>query len=179
MKNETWIEIVGYEGYYEVSNLGRIRSVDRVLENTKNNRHVFIKGRILHQRAQKNGYLCVDLHKEGRAKTFRVHRLVASAFVENPNGYDEVNHIDEDKRNNTASNLEWCTRSYNCSFGRGLSKRAAKCSKPCIQYKDGIEISRYPSIAEAARRTGINFANIQRCLSGPNRSTHGFTWEFA
>lgn len=178
MQNETWVAITGYEGRYEVSNLGRVRRTDRIRKTPCRGKDATIRGRILSQRAQKNGYLCVDLFKDGKAKTFRVHRLVAFAFVENPNGYDEVNHIDEDKTNNAASNLEWCTRSYNCSFGSGLSKRAAKCSKPCIQYKDGIEVSRYPSIAEAARRTGINFANIQRCLSGPNRSTHGFTWKF-
>lgn len=175
---EQWKDIAGYEGIYQVSSLGKVRSLDRKVR-TCHNSFRTSKGRLLAQRFQKNGYAVVSLYKNGKANTCRVHRLVASAFVGNPFGYDEVNHIDENKRNNSSNNLEWCTRSYNCSYGSGLSKRAKKCSKPCIQYKDGVEVARFPSIIEASRKTGINFANIQRCVSGKSKTAHGFTWSLA
>lgn len=175
--NEIWADVSGYEGIYQVSNLGNVRSLDRFRKNRKG--LAFIKGRMLAQQKQKNGYLSVNFTVDGVVKNVRVHRLVASAFIDNPNGFNEVNHIDENKENNCCDNLEWCTRSYNCSYGKGLSKRAAKCSIPCIQLRNGIEIARYPSIIEASRQTGINMANIQRCISGDYSQTHGFQWKRA
>ena len=172
---EEWRDVCGYEGIYQVSNLGRIRSLDRYCRGM-NGCKIFHHGKILSQSTQKNGYKYIHLKLDGTQKSCRVHRIVAEAFVDNPNGYAEVNHIDENKANNRADNLEWCTRSYNCSYGSGLSVRASKCSKPCIQYKDGVEIARYPSIAEASRRTGIVFSCIQACVSGKGKTTHGFTW---
>ena len=173
---EIWKDVKGYEGYYQISNMGNVRSVDRVRRKSNHGYDAHIKGKVIKQRSQKNGYKCVTIYKDGVAKTVRVHRLVAAAFVPNPNGYGEVNHIDENVENNCANNLEWCSRSYNCSYGSGLSKRAKKCSKPCVQYKDGIEIARFPSISEASRKTGIVFSSIQSCVSGKQKTTHGFTW---
>lgn len=169
--DEKWIDIKGYEGKYQISNLGNVRSLDR--EDRFGRR---IKGMQISQQVQKNGYMFVKLRSDGTQKTFRVHRLVAEAFCNNPNNFPEVNHLDEDKRNNRADNLEWCTRSYNNSYGSGLSERKTKCSHQCVQMKDGEIIARFPSLIEASRRTGIPFSNIQRCVCGRQKSSRGFEW---
>lgn len=169
--DEKWVDINGYEGKYQVSNLGNIRSLDR-----KDRFGRFIKGIPISQLAQKSGYMFVKLRSNGVQKTFRVHRLVAEAFCSNENNLPEVNHKDEDKQNNRADNLEWCTRSYNNSYGSGLDKRKAKYSYRCAQIKEGEVVEVFPSMIEASRRTGIPFSSIQRCISGRQKRTHGFEW---
>lgn len=99
---EKWKSVSGYEGLYWVSNLGRVRSTEKVLKPTLNSK----------------GYERVGLHKNGSLKTVYVHRLVACAFIPNPEGKPQVNHMDEDKRNNRADNLEWCTPLYNNTYGK-------------------------------------------------------------
>lgn len=168
---EEWRDIKGYEGKYQVSNLGNIRGLDR-----KDNIGRPVKGKMISQGTQKNGYVTVKLRFNGIQKTFRVHRIVADAFCDNPNNLPEVNHIDEDKKNNRASNLEWCTRRYNNSYGSGIEKRKSKYSYQCAQLKDGEVINTFPSMIEASRKTGIPFSSIQRCINGRYKSTHGFQW---
>ncbi len=112
---EKWRPVKGYEGLYEVSDAGRVRSLDAVRPCGKSVR--FSKGRTLRIQKSSNGYRQVVLSKEGNSRYFRVHRLVAEAFLDNPYGLPEVNHIDEDKTNNAVSNLEWCTHQYNNSYG--------------------------------------------------------------
>ena len=110
---EVWKDVVGYEGYYQVSNLGRVRSLDREVplgETTKKN-----KGKIRKQVPHKKGYLMLNLSKNKEVKGYLVHRLVALHFVDNPNDYPEVNHINGIKDDNRAANLEWCTRKQNLS----------------------------------------------------------------
>lgn len=117
---EIWVPIPGYEDLYQASNLGRIRSVDCVREYFAFGKQVqrYHKGRILKQKLDGRGfYLQVSLCKNGKNIICLVHRLVASAFIENPNNYPEVNHKDENKRNNAAQNLEWCTHEYNNNYG--------------------------------------------------------------
>ncbi len=109
---EIWKDIPGYEGHYQASSLGEIRSIK--------NECVLLKGDI-----QKNGYRRVYLWKDGKKKNCLVHRLVASAFIENPNEYTDVNHIDEDKSNNNVNNLEWCTHKYNINYGSTKEKIGA------------------------------------------------------
>ena len=109
---EIWKPVVGYEKYYEVSNLGRVRSLDRVMTSTTGKQFVK-KGRVLRQTKNKsNGYFMLSFRVEGNTKTFTVHRLVATAFVENPNGLGVVNHKNEVKSDNRPENLEWCTKYY-------------------------------------------------------------------
>lgn len=168
---EKWADIKGYEGKYQVSDLGNIRGIDRT-----DNLGRKVKGKTITQQTHKNGYKFVKLRSDGVQKTFSVHRLVADAFCDNPNNLPEVNHIDEDKNNNRASNLEWCTRQYNNSYGSGLEKRKEKYSYKCAQIKDGKTIAIFPSMIEASRKTGIPFSGIQRCISGRYKSTYGFQW---
>lgn len=109
---EIWKDIRGYEGLYQVSNLGRVRSLDR-----RDKRNRYWPERVLKSIVGKFGYASVHLLKDGVTKTAKVHRLVALMFIENPNNYKEVNHKDENKLNNSVDNLEWCTRSYNVTYG--------------------------------------------------------------
>ena len=121
---EQWIKIKDYENY-EVSNEGKIR---RIIEGEKYN---YLK---LHE--DKDGYLLVALSKKGKINYFRVHRLVAQAFIENPNELPQVNHKDENKKNNCVDNLEWCTNKYNCNYGDRTRKISNKVSKFMIIQKD-------------------------------------------
>lgn len=122
---EIWKPIVGYEGYYEVSNMGSVRSVDRVIENV-NGVKTFIRGKILRQACNYVGYYSVDLNKKGRGLMQRVSRLVAKAFLPNPGCCPSVNHKDGVKSNNSANNLEWCSHSHNTihAYKNGLMKNA-------------------------------------------------------
>lgn len=112
MTEEIWRPVVGYEGLYEVSSYGRVRSLDRY-----DSRNRFRKGRILKLSDNGRGYLIVGLHSNNKVKNFLVHRLVAEAFLPNPENLTEVNHKDEDKSNNCVDNLEWCNRNYNINYG--------------------------------------------------------------
>ena len=113
---EEWRSIEGYEGLYEVSNTGRVRSVDRYVVDSLGHRK-FYKGKVLIPVKSNLGYLLVSLCCNGKHKMFLVHRLVAQVFIENPDNLPEVNHLDEDKTNNRVDNLEFCDRSYNINYG--------------------------------------------------------------
>ena len=159
---ETWKPVVGFEGYYEVSDRGRVRSVDRLV-NRRGGTKSLRRGRMLKLSSYSNGYLKVSLAKEGKQTYHLVHRLVASAFIPNPNNYPCVNHIDENKKNNKAVNLEWCTHSYNHLYS--LASCARCC--PCINLTTG---KRYVSFTEASRDTGIDKDAIRRSCN------RGLSW---
>lgn len=112
MTEEIWRPVVGYEGLYEVSSYGRVRSLDRY-----DSRNRFCKGRILKLNDDGRGYLSVQLCSNNKIKKFLVHRVVAQAFISNPDNLPEVNHLDEDKTNNRVDNLEFCNHKYNINFG--------------------------------------------------------------
>lgn len=166
MSCDEWKDIEGYEGLYIVSRKGVV----------KNKR----TGKIKIPQERPNGYLFVALFKNGIGKCINIHRMVAKAFVENPYGLPIVNHIDEDKKNNDASILEWCTHSYNSTYGNArrcdISRR-----KPVVQIaKDGKEVARFESVTEAAM--AINGKNARPYISsvchGRNSSAYGFYWRF-
>ena len=121
---EEWKDIKGFEGIYQISNYGRVKS----LGNSKNR-----KEKILKQVINNDGYLHIGLHKNGKKKDYLIHRLVAQEFLPNPYNYQEVNHIDEDRKNNYVLNLEWCSRQYNINYG-SHNTRAIKTRKNKIYF---------------------------------------------
>lgn len=184
---EEWRPIVGYEGLYEVSSWGRVRSLSHI---TIGRRCATTKqGRILKERKNHKGYVMVMLYKYGQeAKAWMIHRLVALAFIPNPNNCDQINHKDENKKNNRVENLEWCTAKYNSNYGTREERRLTKiingpCSKPINQYTmDGQFIRSFPSISEAARFLGRPIGGtgcICSALNKNNRSAYGFCWKYA
>ena len=136
---ELWKPIRGFDGMYEVSNMGRVKSCNRTRK-SKAGSISHVHERILKPRSDKNGYKEVTLSKDGKLYFFRCHRLVANAFIPNPNHFPVINHKDEDVTNNMASNLEWCSVSYNTSYS--VYKRSQK-----VLF-DGVE---FPSINALAR----------------------------
>ena len=161
-------DVKGYEGLYQVTDEGDVISLDRVVFG--NHGPYVRKGRTLSKGVRPGGYLMVVLCKDGIEKTHAVHRLVADAFLENPDGLPEVNHIDEDPSNNRLENLEWCTRQYNIDYSK---------SKAILQIDSyGCEVGRYKSIAYAARVTGISRTNINNALRGWSETAGGFRWEY-
>lgn len=125
-----------------------------------------------------HGYKTVCLCIDGKPKTYYVHRLVASAFVENPNDYPEVNHIDEDRGNNRAENLEWCTSKYNKNYGRRAERFGRRRGRPVVCLETGQV---FYSSGDAGRNMGIRREDIHACCTG-YRNTHsagGYHWAFA
>ena len=115
MMIEEWRDIKGYEGIYQVSNLGNVCSLDRVIKHYP--KDYFQEGKVLSPALSRNGYPMVILVNHNKRKTRNVHRLVAEAFIPNPNNLPQVNHKDENKTNNCVDNLEWCTQKYNLNYG--------------------------------------------------------------
>ena len=146
--SEVWKDVVGYEGLYEVSNRGNVRSIERISSQGRK-----IGGIILKPAYNNGGYLLVSLCKNGKVKSKYIHRLVLEAFVENPNNLPEVNHKDENKANNELSNLEWCTREYNNNHGSRNERVAQAQSKKvrAVNIKTG-EVIRFKSTMEARRK---------------------------
>ena len=179
MKGEIWKDIEGYEGLYQVSNMGRVKSL--------NYKHTGKEGIL---KPYGNGYLQVELCKEGNREQPLVHVLVATAFLDNVDNLPEVNHKDEDKENNYVENLEWCSKLYNANYGT-RSKRSAekrrgrkqteeqikKKSKPVFSVdKESGLIMWWESIMEAERVLGINHSNITKCCKGKANSAGGHIW---
>ena len=184
MENEVWKDIEGYEGIYQVSNLGRVRSLDRICI-MKNGRKRLHKGRIMAFFVGHDGYLIVKLCAKSSKVSYRVHRLVANAFIHNPDNLPLVNHKDENKTNNVASNLEWCTQKYNVNYGTTIARLSAshrnhpKLSKPIEQYTmDGHFVTSYPSSKEAQRQTGIHAVDIALCCRGIYSQSGGYHWKY-
>ena len=176
---EIWKDIEGYEGLYEVSNLGRVRSLDRVVVYS-NGRKCLYKGRILKPANNTVGYFFCVLCKNGQKKKKYIHRLVAEAFIPNPDNLPEVNHRDEVKTNNHVENLEWCDGKYNKNYGTCQQRRAEKRSKPVLQLdiNTGRVISEYPSLIETGKQTGFSVGNISACCRGICNTAYGFKWQY-
>lgn len=168
---EIWKDIEGYEGLYQVSNWGRVRSL------------WFGKEKMLQPVKHKNGYLFVSL---GRKKTISIHRLVAEAFIPNPDNLPQVNHRDENKENNNVDNLEWCDSKYNNNYGTH-NKRVSDTqindqnkSKKVIQFsKTGEFIREWPSTNECGRN-GFNQGHVAACCRGNTKlkTYKGYIWKY-
>ena len=180
MENEIWRPVEGYLGLYEVSSCGRIRSLERMKWcGLHGGCYIAVPEKILKTRKSRNGYTCVNLYKDGKMKTHKVHRLVSVAFIPNPNNLPEVNHKDEDKENNHVDNLEWCTPKYNVNYGTGTERMAEKHRKPIysVDRETGL-ITYWESIAEASRQLGISKGNICSCLKGRYRFAGNYVWHY-
>lgn len=126
------------------------------------------------------GYHYVSLYKDGRQKSSTVHRLVAKAFVPNPMDLPMVNHKNEDKTDNRADNLEFCTQSYNNNYGTRNERAAKANSKPVLQYdKSGNLVKEWPSVSEVERQTGWFNTCISACCLGKRKSAYGFVWRYS
>ena len=171
---EEWRDIKGFEGKYMVSNLGRVKSL---------NYRRTGKEKILKAYPNKDdyGYLKVSLYKDGKVRYPLVHVLVATAFLENPDNLPEVNHKDENSKNNCVENLEYCSRLYNVNYGTRNKKVAEKISKPVFSVdKESGLIMWWQSASEAGRILGITKQSICACCKGRKyKSAGGFYWFYA
>lgn len=188
--NEIWRDVVGYEGYYMVSNNGRIVRPKRLVVNRLGVHHI-VRGGERKQVPTHDGYLSVGLHMDGIKKTMRVHRIVAEAFIPNPMSLETVNHKDGNKENNCVLNLEWMTRKENCkhAYRTGLStppcigrfNELHPMSKAIHQYSiDGDYLQSFPSASEASRAIGANVSHISDFASRPKNRIHayGYKWSY-
>ena len=188
---EEWRDIRGYEGKYQVSNLGRVKS----LKDTHGNyREKILKPRNSHE------YLSVVLCKNSKSKTYTIHRLVAMHFIENPNNYPEVNHKDENKQNNRVENLEWCDRKYNCNYGtynkrlsekrkdykhtketkKRMSEKRKGSKNPASRKVQCITTGKkFNTRKEASEYYNVNLSSITLCCQGKYKSAgeHSITGE--
>lgn len=170
-----WKDVVGYEGLYLVSNQGDVLSLPRSVETrnrsgpiTQHRRAKMLKP---HLRGRKKlMYPAVHLSKDGKSTVFSLHRLVAKAFIPNPDNLPEVNHKDENSMNCNVENLEWCDRQYNIDYSK---------SKRVEQYLNGEKIAEYKSIAYASKITGISRRNINNALGKWSKTAGGFEWKYS
>ena len=186
-ETEVWKDIVGYEGLYQVSNYGRVKHLNAIVTTCSGTKTT--KERVLTPHIQNSGYLMVDLYKDNKRKNMLVHRLVAMAFVPNPNCLKVVNHKDSTRTNCHAENLEWCTMSYNHKYSYDNNNRRQYMnwksgkdnanSKPVFANdKNGKFVFRFDSIAEAERKTGILNNGIVQCLKGRSKTAGGYIWHY-
>lgn len=167
MNNETWQDINGFEGLYQVSNTGKVRSF------VQNRNH------IISFAVSPKGYLYVRLFKDKKRHVKKIHRLVAEAFIENPNSLESINHINEDKTDNRAENLEWCTVAYNNNYGSRNKKSALANSKPIIMLDlNGNVIKRFASAREAERQNYGSFQGISMCCRNILKTHNRHIWQF-
>ena len=177
---EIWKDVPGYEGLYQVSDNGNVRRLN--WNRTGTTRNITLK-------PHKNGYRQVLLAKNGKRKMFTVHRLVAMVFIPNPDGLPHVNHIDENKANNIAANLEWCSPSYNVKYSiHRHPERRHGTVQPAWRYggrmitqfdSNGNLIKIWEGTPELIRDTTWGVSNIVACCSGKRKTAYGFKWRFA
>lgn len=169
---EQWKDIKNYEGLYQVSNLGRVKSL------------WYGKERILKPGMNNYGYLRVPLRKNDKRILYLVHRLVAQAFIPNPDNLPEVNHINEVKTDNRVENLEFCDRKYNNTYGTRIEQMVekqinGKLSKTVYQYSlNGEFVAEYPSTREIERQLGFKQPSISYCCNGQRKTAYGYKWTY-
>ena len=176
---EIWKNIKGYEGLYQVSDQGRVKSLERIIIK-KDGRKFTVKERVLKPGVTKDGYLIVALHAGDKQKTLTVHRLVCTAFHENLENKPCVNHINENKTDNRASNLEWCTYKENNNHGTRVARVTKTRSKPVGQYTLDSELVKvWASPREAERQGGFDSSTISNVANGKRKTHKGFIWRYA
>ena len=168
---EIWKDIQGYEGY-QISNYGNVKSLK------------YGKEKILTPTINKRGYYHTVLRKDGKSITVNIHRLVASAFIENPDNLPIINHKDENKTNNKAENLEWCDYKYNANYGTAIQRMIANTDYKAIAVKNGKKVLCietgvvYPSTMEVQRKLGFASSNISSVCLGKYKQAYGYTWKY-
>ena|SRR5699024_1779494 len=188
-EKEVWKDVVGYEGYYQVSNFGRVKRVGRSITG-KNGVTRYWKGRILTQTTNPDGYPMCILSKNGKTNLFGVHRLVAIAFIANPDELPVTNHIDEDKKNNHIDNLEWCTVAYNNTHGnrikdmkksKGFIERHKRSRKTVEKLTlNGELVERFSSLKDAYKSSPeYSKSGISHCCTGRLKTYKGYIWKYA
>lgn len=192
MDKEIWKDIKDYEGMYQVSNLGRVRSLDKIVNGSNQYGAHFIKirrGKLLKLHISNNGYYRVILVSDNKNKNFLIHRLVAKAFIPNPNNLPEINHIDGNKSNNIIDNLEWCNHSYNIQHRinvlgikmktEHLQRYRNNQKRKINQYdKQGNFIKQWNCINDITKKLKIPHSNITACCKGRLNTAHGYKWEY-
>ena len=180
LPGEEWKLAPGFEGRYLASSYGRIVSLSFPY---KQGKYVCYKKQRLKKQNMVSGYLATNVIRNGKSREYSVHRIIAETFIPNPDKLPCVNHKDEDKTNNRADNLEWCTHKYNSNYGtqplarKKYSLQELKYRKPVIQLtKDNAYVATHRSIYHAAKDTGIAKASIKRCLKGKYKTAGGFIW---
>lgn len=188
---EEWRDIKDYEGLYQVSNLGRVKRVFGFTSNGKRCNSKILK-QTFYKSPNNSGYYRIGLCKSAKRKMYSVHRLVAQAFIPNPDNLPQVNHKDENTKNNCVDNLEWCTCQYNTSYGSLPNRRAKNIYKntnlqksvvarkiPVLQFSiDGTFIKRYDSACDAGRILNINRSGIRQCAIGKLKTSGGYVWKY-
>lgn len=181
---ENWKDIQGYEGFYQVSDCGRIKSLARDIYYQNGIVH-HLEEKILVPNLNGGGYLFVQLYKNGKRKNINVHRLVALAFIPNPENKPQVNHKDEVKTNNVVDNLEWCEASYNINFGtrteRSIQNRNFKFgNNPHAKSVFCVELNKkFDCITNAKEELGISVSSISQACRGKQNIAGGFHWRYA
>lgn len=181
--NEEWKDIKGYEGLYQVSNLGRVRSFDKEVIQKHysgcNSKHIY-KGRILKLRKQKNGYLIAYLTINKVQRKYFVHRLVAASFLHKEIDKNYVNHLDGNPTNNNVNNLVWCTQSENIKYAYDNGTKIPPHQRKIEQYDlNGFYIKTWNSQSEIERELKIKQANISKVCLGKRNHTGGYVWKYA
>ena len=167
MSKEEWKDVKGYEGLYQVSSLGRVFSIrsNRCLQ--------------AYRRSKDKPYLTVSLCVNNERKHYKVHRLVAEAFIPNPDNLEYVNHINEDGADNRVENLEWCTAKYNNNYGTRIQRVSKALGIPVDQYSlNGEFIKTWDSANEASKKLSIYSASITRVCKGENKTAGGYKWQY-
>lgn len=187
LDGEIWKDVVGYEGLYIVSNMGRIVSLSRHLRNRYSSRQTAPKilSPYVREVSQNYRFYCVSLWKNNKSKSCRVHQVVATAFIPNPHNLPEIDHIDTDTANNSISNLRRCTRLENANNPITkaknreirLGKPMPKLRKPIVQLLNGEVVNTFPSIKSTVE-FGFSKTQISMCCHNQNLSHKGFKWMF-
>ena len=183
---EIWKDVAGYEGKYQVSNLGRVKSLSRTI-NHSDGKNITRHGKILTPFKNAKGYCLVDLRNKAR-HTVQVHRLVAQAFIPNPENLPQVNHKNENKTDNYVENLEWCTAKYNSNYGTRNIRRSKSMIGVLVNRKDQskrvlcVETGEiFDSISDIQRKKGINSHGVSNVLNNVKycHTAGGYHWQYA